>query len=51
MKITGISLYGLDLPLETPQVLSRGRVFNNFQSTFIKIDTDEGIHGWGEVCP
>lgn len=51
MKISGISLYGLDLPLETPQVLSRGRVFDKFQSTFIRIDTDEGIYGWGEVCP
>lgn len=51
MKITGISLYGLELPLETPQVLSRGRVFDRFESTFIRIDTDEGIYGWGEVCP
>ncbi|MBX5212119.1 mandelate racemase/muconate lactonizing enzyme family protein [Rhizobium sp. NZLR11] len=51
MKITGISLYGLELPLETPQVLSRGRVFDRFHSTFVRIDTDEGISGWGEVCP
>ncbi|TCM74964.1 mandelate racemase/muconate lactonizing enzyme family protein [Rhizobium sp. BK068] len=51
MKISAISLYGLDLPLRTPQVLSRGRKFDQFKSTFIKIDTDEGISGWGEVCP
>ncbi|MBP1881791.1 mandelate racemase/muconate lactonizing enzyme family protein [Sinorhizobium mexicanum] len=51
MKISGISLYALELPLETPQVLSRGRVFDKFHSTFIRIDTDAGISGWGEVCP
>jgi L-alanine-DL-glutamate epimerase-like enolase superfamily enzyme len=51
MKISSISIYGLQLPLSAPQVLSRGRVFNRFESTFIKIDTDQGITGWGEVCP
>ncbi|MGX5831799.1 mandelate racemase/muconate lactonizing enzyme family protein [Mesorhizobium sp. 43Arga] len=51
MKISAISIYGLELPLQTPQVLSRGRTFDGFQSTFIKIDTTEGLSGWGEVCP
>lgn len=51
MPISAITLYELDLPLATPQTLSRGRIFEGFQSTFIRIDTDEGITGWGEVCP
>src|SRR6476620_7890585 len=44
-------MYGLELPLAEPYHLSRGRLFERFDSTFIRIDTDEGITGWGEVCP
>src|ERR687890_2780199 len=51
MKITKISLYDLELPLHQPYLLSRGRTFTKFDSTFVKIETDEGITGWGEVCP
>jgi L-alanine-DL-glutamate epimerase-like enolase superfamily enzyme len=51
VKITQISVYGLELPLKEPSHLSRGRVFERLQTTFVKIDTDEGIVGWGEVCP
>jgi L-alanine-DL-glutamate epimerase-like enolase superfamily enzyme len=51
MKIRSIALYGLELPLATPQHLSRGRKFELFHSTFVRIDTTEGITGWGEVCP
>jgi L-alanine-DL-glutamate epimerase-like enolase superfamily enzyme len=51
MKINQISLYALELPLKEPYLLSRGRLFERFDSTFVKIDTDEGITGWGEVCP
>lgn len=51
MRITEISMYGLELPLIEPYQLSRGRVFERFDSTFVKISTDEGIVGWGEICP
>jgi L-alanine-DL-glutamate epimerase-like enolase superfamily enzyme len=51
VKITDIELYGLELPLNEPYHLSRGRAFEGFESTFIRIGTDEGIVGWGEVCP
>jgi len=51
MKIARITAYALELPLREPYMLSRGRRFEGFDSTFIRIDTDEGITGWGEVCP
>jgi cis-L-3-hydroxyproline dehydratase len=51
LKVTEIRLYGLELPLAEPYHLSRERLFEGFDSTFIRIDTDEGITGWGEVCP
>jgi L-alanine-DL-glutamate epimerase-like enolase superfamily enzyme len=51
LRITEIALYELELPLAEPYHLSRGRLFEGFDSTFIRIGTDEGIEGWGEVCP
>jgi len=52
MKITQIAVYQLDLPLIKPYWLSGGRLkFETLDATFARIDTDEGIHGWGEGCP
>lgn len=51
MRITKITVYGLELMLAEPYVMSRGRLFEKLHSTFIRIDTDSGITGWGEVCP
>lgn len=52
MKITRITVWQLDLPLHKPYYLSGGRLrFEVLDSTFVRIDTDEGIHGWGEGCP
>lgn len=52
MKITGISVWALDLPLTQPYSLSGGRLkFERLDSTFVRIDTDEGVAGWGEGCP
>ncbi|SLN67469.1 4-hydroxyproline betaine 2-epimerase [Roseovarius albus] len=52
MKITRITIWQLDLPLNEPYYLSGGRLkFENLDSTFVRIDTDEGLSGWGEGCP
>ncbi|WP_282077423.1 mandelate racemase/muconate lactonizing enzyme family protein [Epibacterium ulvae] len=52
MKITQISVFQLDMPLTEPYWLSGGRLkFEKLDSTFVRIDTDEGISGWGEGCP
>ncbi len=52
MKITGITVWQLDLPLHKPYYLSGGRLrFDGLDSTIVRIDTDAGIHGWGEGCP
>ena len=40
------------LPLVEPYRLSGGRLaFESLDSTFVRIDTDEGLAGWGEGCP
>jgi L-alanine-DL-glutamate epimerase-like enolase superfamily enzyme len=52
MKITGIAVYQVDLPLhEGSYNWSGGKSVQVFDSTLIRVDTDQGISGWGEVCP
>ena len=52
MKITRITVYQKDLPLKDPYWLSGGRLrFDVLDATFIKLETDEGITGWGEGTP
>ncbi len=52
MKITSISLYPFVLPLAKPYRLSGGRLlYEQLDSTFVKLETDAGIVGWGEGCP
>ena len=52
MKITRLSVYRLDLPLTQPYWLSGGRLkFEGLDATFVKIETDAGITGWGEGTP
>jgi L-alanine-DL-glutamate epimerase-like enolase superfamily enzyme len=52
MKINRISVWQLDLPLHKPYWLAGGRLkFEQLDSTIVRIDTDEGVSGWGEGCP
>ncbi len=52
MKITGITVFQVDLPLEHPYWLSAGRLkFETLDATFVKLETDEGLIGWGEGTP
>ena len=52
MKITRISVYQIDLPLEHPYWLSAGRLkFETLDATLVKIETDAGLTGWGEGTP
>ena len=52
MKITGISVYQVDLPLhEGSYKWSGGKSVEVFDSTVVRVETDTGIQGHGEVCP
>ncbi len=52
MKIKRISVYRVDLPLhEGSYKWSGGKSVTVFDSTVVRIDTDAGIAGHGEVCP
>lgn len=52
MKITGITIYQVDLPLgEGRYAWADGKYVDVFDSTVVHIQTDEGVDGYGEVCP
>lgn len=52
MKITRISVFQKNLPLTKPYWLSGGRLkFEVLDATFVKLETDEGVTGWGEGTP
>ena len=52
MKIVRITVFTMNLPLEYPYELQGGRLrFETLDSTFVRLDTDEGVTGWGEGCP
>src|SRR5438105_8359273 len=52
MKITRIRCYQVDLPLhEGSYKWSGGKSVSTFDSTVVRIDTDQGLSGFGEVCP
>ena len=52
MKITRIAAWQVDLPLhEGSYKWSGGKSVDVFDSTVVRIETDTGLVGHGEVCP
>lgn len=52
MKITRIAAYQVDMPLrEGSYKWSGGKSVEVFDSSIIRVDTDSGLTGYGEVCP
>ena len=52
MKINKINVYQVDLPLyEGSYNWSGGKSVAVFDSTVVAVETDDGITGYGEVCP
>ncbi len=52
MRITRISAFQVDLPLhEGSYKWSGGKSVDVFDSTIVRVETDAGVTGHGEVCP
>ena len=52
MKISRIAVWQKTLSLAKPYWLSGGRLkFESLDSTFVRLEADEGLSGWGEGCP
>ncbi len=51
MKITGIQCWRVPLTSHTTYYMADGKTCDTVDSIVIRINTDNGITGWGEVCP
>ncbi|MGI9316972.1 MAG: mandelate racemase/muconate lactonizing enzyme family protein [bacterium] len=52
MKISRITVYGYDLSYRYGDyIMSGNQVITHLPSTVVRVSTDEGLEGWGEVCP
>ncbi|MCD2204595.1 cis-3-hydroxy-L-proline dehydratase [Halobacterium sp. KA-6] len=51
MEITSIKVYQVDLPIaEGSYDWSNGNSYESFDSTIVRLETDTGLAGWGEVA-
>lgn len=51
MKITAIDVYRVPLTSHETYYMSDGKTCATVDSVVVKVSTDAGIVGWGEVCP
>jgi L-alanine-DL-glutamate epimerase-like enolase superfamily enzyme len=52
VKITRVDVFGYDLHyVHGSYVMSGGRVVTALSSTVVRLTTEDGLAGWGEVCP
>ena len=50
MKISRIDVFQLDIPLEKPKRYPN-MTYESLDDTIVRLETDTGLVGWGEVCP
>lgn len=51
MKITRINVWKVPLTSHDTYYMAAGKTCDTVDSIVLRLDTDEGISGWGEVCP
>jgi L-alanine-DL-glutamate epimerase-like enolase superfamily enzyme len=51
MKITRITLWHVPLTSHETYYMSDGKTCDTTTSVVLRLDTDTGLSGWGEVCP
>ena len=52
MAIVRVTAWRQDQPFrDGPYVCSGNRVALGFESTIVRIETDDGVTGWGEMSP
>ncbi|HIC80222.1 MAG TPA: mandelate racemase [Kiloniellaceae bacterium] len=51
MKITRLTLWRIALTSHTAYYMAEGKACDTVASMVLRVDTDAGLQGWGEVCP
>lgn len=51
MKIVGLTLWRIPLTSHATYYMAEGKTCDTVETMVLRIDTDAGLSGWGEVCP
>ncbi|MCT4608963.1 MAG: mandelate racemase [Pelagimonas sp.] len=51
MKITSLELWHVPLTSHATYYMADGKTCDTVESVVLRVNTDAGISGWGEVCP
>jgi L-alanine-DL-glutamate epimerase-like enolase superfamily enzyme len=51
MKIKRISLWHIPLTSHETYYMAEGKACDTVETVVVRVDTDTGLSGWGEVCP
>ena len=51
MKITRLTLWHVPLTSHETYYMSDGKTCDTVTSVVLRVDTEAGVSGWGEVCP
>ena len=51
MRITRIALYVVPLTSHATYYMAEGKTCDTVETVVLRLDTDAGLTGWGEVCP
>ncbi|MEO1530535.1 MAG: mandelate racemase/muconate lactonizing enzyme family protein [Pseudomonadota bacterium] len=51
LRITGLTLWQVPLTSHVTYTMASGKECATVTTTVLRIDTDKGISGWGEICP
>jgi cis-L-3-hydroxyproline dehydratase len=51
MRIAAVTGYRVIVPLQEGYSMSGGRDLDAFDTTVVRVDTDAGVVGWGEITP
>ncbi|MEM9761136.1 MAG: mandelate racemase, partial [Pseudomonadota bacterium] len=51
MRITGLTLWQVPLTSHVTYTMASGKECATVTTTVLRIETDAGVCGWGEICP
>ena len=51
MKIKRLSLWHIPLTSHQAYYMAEGKTCDTVETVIVRVDTDTGLSGWGEVCP
>lgn len=51
MKITGVDLWHVPLKSHEAYYMADGKTCDTVESVVVRLTSDDGVEGWGEVCP